>query len=150
MNDTYILYGTQTGTAEDLANELHDALTAADYVAKCENAFEVKAEDAKTWKRLFIVISTWGDGEPPEDGEKFYEDLVAMPDGALQGIEFGVLALGDSGYDQFCQCGIDFDNQLERLGGKRLIQRVDCDIDYEQLSESWIQELTSILSPVTL
>lgn len=148
MNNTYIVYGTQTGTTEDLAEELYDGLKEVGYEATFENIFELKAAQMKEWKRLFVVISTWGDGEPPEDALEFYNDMVAMPDGALSDLEFGVLALGDSGYDQFCQCGIDFDTHLERLGATRIIKRVDCDIDYEEPSEAWIQELIGTLTQV--
>jgi len=85
MNDTYILYGTQTGTAEILAEQLNEELEKGGIPTVCENIFEYKAEDMKTWKRVFIVISTWGDGDPPDDAEGFYADLVGMPDGALEG-----------------------------------------------------------------
>jgi len=150
MNDTYILYGTQTGTAEDLATELHEKLSESGYAAKCENIFEVKAAEMKEWKRVIVVISTWGDGEPPEDGEDFYTDMLSMADGELTGLEFGVLGLGDSGYEHFCKCGVDFDEHLERLGGKRIITRVDCDIDFEKPSEAWMNELVETLAPVSV
>ena len=146
MNDTYILFGTQTGTTEILALELEEAMKEAGYNCKCENIFEVKVDLLKQIKRVFIVMSTWGDGDPPDDAEDFYTDLISLPDRALYGLEFGVAALGDSGYEQFCQCGINFDEHLERLGGKRIIDRVDCDIDYEASFDNWKNGVIEALS----
>lgn len=151
MKDIYILFGTQTGLSEDLALDLQESLEEVGIKAECENIFDVKIDLLKEMKKVFVVVSTWGEGEPPDDVEDFYADMLALPDGAWKGLEFGVCALGDSGYEDFCECGIQFDRHLERLGGVRLVNRVDCDIDYEEPFEKWKNEVVSLMNvPVAL
>ena len=76
-----------------------------------------------------MVISTYGDGEPPDDAAPFWEAVVQGNGLDLSGVKFSVLALGNTTYDHFCKCGRDFDAALERHGGTRIYPRVDCDVD---------------------
>jgi sulfite reductase (NADPH) flavoprotein alpha-component len=79
---------------------------------------------------MAIIVSTWRDGEPPESIESFYQTL--MKDRVdLSGVQYGVCALGDTGYDKFCQTGKEFDSRLEVLGTTRMVDRMDCDVDFE-------------------
>jgi len=129
QNNTLILYGTQTGTAEDLAEQLSESFNGCGITNRLENMFDVNMELVTTFKRLIIIVSTWGDGDPPDDGEALH-------------LEFG---LGDSGYDQFCQCGIDFDTFLQNGGGNRLLTRVDGDMDFDEEFEEWSHSLANLL-----
>ena len=147
MERTQILFGTQTGTTEELAEELQKELKEIGLEAPCENIFDVSVDLLKEVNRVFILISTWGDGDPPDDAEDFYAEFVALPDASLKGLEFSVLALGDSGYELFCECGKNFDKHLERLGGKRIANRVDCDVDYEEPFENWMKNVIEVLKP---
>ncbi len=144
MADKYILFGTQTGTAESCATDLSDALGEQGIEIACENVFDVKIDLLKEAKRIYIVTSTFGDGEPPEDAEDFYAALINLADGSIPGLEFAVFALGDTSYEQFCKCGRDFDEHLERIGGQRLLDRVDADIDYDDLFEAWCKKVVAL------
>lgn len=143
---TLILFGTQTGTAEDLAEQLSDKLATSGVNNHIENMFDVNLEFASSFHRLIIIISTWGDGEPPDDGEAFHLELINNQSNILNGNEYAVFGLGDSGYEQFCQCAIDFDRLLEKSGARRLLPRVDADIDYDDLYDEWAVSITQVLS----
>ena len=84
-----------------------------------------------------VVTSTYGEGEMPDNAELFWEALPARHGAAAGGPGFGVLALGDTGYDGYCQAGKLIDTRLEQLGANRVIARVDCDVDYEEPAAAW-------------
>jgi sulfite reductase (NADPH) flavoprotein alpha-component len=87
---------------------------------------------------VLMVISTYGDGEPPDDVAPFWEAVVYGNGLDLSGVKFSVLALGNTTYDHFCKCGRDFDAALERHGGIRIHPRVDCDVDYDAPAKHWL------------
>ncbi|MFC4993462.1 flavodoxin domain-containing protein [Rubritalea tangerina] len=134
-----ILYGTQTGTAEDLGGELQEALEEMGVKAGCENVFDIEMSRLSEVERVFVLISTWGDGDPPDDAEGFCEWLEECDSGALNGLEYGVFGLGDSGYEQFCECGKFVDAKMEAAGGRRILERVDCDIDIDGPFAAWLE-----------
>src|SRR5699024_12756052 len=86
---------------------------------------------------LLVIVSTHGEGDPPDNALRFYEYLHRPKAPSLVHLEFSVLALGDSSYEHFCQTGKDIDKRLEELGGKRMDPRVDCDVDFEDKAETW-------------
>ena len=139
-----VLYGTQTGTAEDLAVELQEEIQEQGGACSCENDFDFDFSRLERLKTVFIIISTWGDGDPPDDAEDFCEKLDAIKADSLIGLEFSVFALGDSGYELFCECGKKVDQQLEKAGSTRLLKRVDCDIDIDGPFTRWKEKVLSI------
>jgi sulfite reductase (NADPH) flavoprotein alpha-component len=72
-----------------------------------------------------------------------------MGEGAprLDGVEFGVLALGDTAYAEFCAIGKKIDERLAALGGKRVVERVDCDLDFAAPATAWIGDALKVLTP---
>jgi sulfite reductase (NADPH) flavoprotein alpha-component len=94
---------------------------------------------------VLLVVSTYGDGEPPEDTEQFWEAIVQGNALDLRHVSFSVLALGNSTFDQFCKCGRDFDAALERHGATRLYPRMDCDVHYEGPAKKWIDGILTRL-----
>jgi len=142
--DPLILYGTQTGTAEELAEELSEKFHEAGVDNKVENMFDIDLATVQKYQRIFVIVSTWGDGEPPDDAEALHLELQQAPNSLLQNREFSVFGLGDTGYEQFCQCGIDFDEYLENLGATRIVARVDADVDFEDDFESWSTQVTEL------
>jgi len=88
---------------------------------------------------VLLVISTYGDGEPPDDALSFWRAVVHGNALDLRGVKFSVLALGNTTYDHFCKCGRDFDAALERHGAHRFFPRVDCDAGYETPAKYWIE-----------
>ncbi len=132
-----ILYGSQTGNAESLAKRLADEAGRGGFAPAVHDLAQYPRENLAGEKCLLIITSTYGDGEPPDNAKAFWSFLR---NGAprLEGVEFSVLALGDSNYPKFCQCGKDFDRRLEELGAKRIFERVDCDVDFEEGFRRWL------------
>ena len=98
-------------------------------------------------RHLIVIAATWGEGEPPARAVRAYNAL--MGDGAprLDGIEFGVLALGDTAYVEFCAIGKAIDERLKALGAKRVVERVDCDLDFAEPAARWIGTALKTLAP---
>ena len=75
-----------------------------------------------------------------------YDSVEASDDGSMAGVDYAVLALGDTAFDLFCEAGIQWDNTLEDKGGNRLNERIDCDVDYEDEAEEWLEETIDIFN----
>jgi uncharacterized iron-regulated membrane protein/flavodoxin len=133
-----IVYGTVTGNAESLGNKLAAALRCAGIRARARDMAHCRPDVLTQANCVLIVVSTYGDGEPPDDAAPFWEAVVQGDGLDLRGVKFSVLALGNTTYDHFCKCGRDFDAALERLGGLRIHPRVDCDVDYNAPAKHWL------------
>ena len=141
-----IVFGTESGNAEDLAGMAKESLEGDGLQVQVLDAGDVKAMDLKNFANLLIITSTWGEGDPPSNAIDLIESLKDDSQGHdFKGIQFSVLALGDTSYEQFCQCGKDFDTLLEKYGAERFAKRVDCDVDFEEPYESWIAEVQGTL-----
>ena len=139
-----VLYGTESGNCEELAEQVLKSAKQNGFKPKMLNMSESKLTDLKDAGTVLVVVSTWGDGEPPEAAEGYYNELMAGGV-SLEGVSFSVCALGDTSYDQFCQTGIDFDTQLEKLGAVRVAERVDCDVDFDESFAAWSKDVWSKL-----
>lgn len=144
----HLLMATQTGNAEDVAGEVRDALAEAGISVTWQDlAMTDKLDFLRQADCLLGVVSTWGEGEPPDDAVPFFESLRENAPLGLDGTPVAVLGLGDSGYDDFCECGKELERELIRHGGKVLIPRVDCDVWYEGEVAKWIADLLAALAP---
>ena len=132
-----ILYGSQTGNAKGVASELADKAVSLGIEVQCLAMDNFKPKQLKNEHYLLIVTSTQGEGEPPENAIDLHQYLFSKKAPKLEQLTYAVLALGDSSYEQFCQTGIDFDQQLSQLGGKAIIERLDADVDYEEQAALW-------------
>jgi sulfite reductase (NADPH) flavoprotein alpha-component len=103
-----------------------------------------------TAKRLVVIAATWGEGEPPGRAARVYNELMGEGAPRLDGVEFGVLALGDTAYADFCGVGKKLDERLEALGAKRVAARVDCDLDFAEPAAQWIDGALKALAPADL
>jgi len=133
-----ILYGSQTGTAESVANDV--ATVAKTYGLKplVKSMDEIEADALSSIDCLLIITSTYGEGEMPDNAQMLWDGVCAATMPRLEGMLFSVLALGDTSYDLFCQAGIDWDNKLVELGATRVYDRTDCDVDFEEPAERWM------------
>ncbi|WP_440711774.1 diflavin oxidoreductase [Herbiconiux sp. YIM B11900] len=142
MNDTQmdqltILFGSQTGNAEYLAHQIHGkAVKAGNEVglASMEDWLQAGRPDVK---RLLVVTSTHDNGHMPDNAAEFWDYLQGLEVGSLEGLPYAVLSIGDSMYDDFCKAGHDIDTRLEELGAVRVVESVDCDIDFEFSAGRW-------------
>lgn len=135
-----ILFGTQTGNAEALAMDIAAAARAQGMQPVVTALDDVSMDSLGAMKRVIVVTSTYGEGEMPDNAQLFWEALAADSAPRLDEMNFAVLALGDTGYDGFCQAGKLIDTRFEQLGGKRMKTRIDCDIDFEDAAAAWIGE----------
>jgi len=132
-----ILYGSQTGNGRRVAEALGDRLLARGLRVRVARAGEYAPKELARERRLFVVMSTHGDGDPPDDARPLTEFLFGRRAPRLPGLEFAVLALGDSSYPKYCEVGRRFDERLAELGGSRILDRIDCDVDYESPAADW-------------
>ncbi|WP_341937232.1 assimilatory sulfite reductase (NADPH) flavoprotein subunit [Marinimicrobium sp. C2-29] len=141
-----VLFGSQTGNAETLAERLTEQARAKGLEVECFDMDNFPTRRLKKEQRLAIITSTHGEGDPPDNALGLHEYLHGRKAPKLGQLKYAVLALGDSSYEYFCQTGIDFDTRLAELGGERLIERVDCDEDFDEAADQWIASLLDKLS----
>ena len=142
----YILYGSQTGNSESLANDAANAAKKYDLLPVVKSMDEVEIAQLATMDYLLIITSTYGEGAMPDNAEMLWDAASSDEAPRLENVNYSVLALGDTSYDLFCQAGIDWDNRLQALGAKRVFERVDCDVDFEAPAEKWLSEVMPIMA----
>jgi sulfite reductase (NADPH) flavoprotein alpha-component len=142
-----IVYASESGNSEKLAGDFAKAARKNGLKPTIIDMADLDLPALATTKRLVFIVATWGEGEPPARTTRVYNEL--MGDGAprLEGVEFGVLALGDTAYAEFCAVGKKIDERLAALGGKRIVDRVDCDLDFAEPSARWIGDAVQALAP---
>ncbi|MGG7219272.1 assimilatory sulfite reductase (NADPH) flavoprotein subunit [Bacillus sp. ATD] len=134
-----VLYGSQTGNAQGLAENAGKQLEQSGFQVTVSSMSDFKPNQLKKVTNLLIVVSTHGEGDPPDNALSFHEFLHGRRAPKLEDLRFSVLALGDSSYEFFCQTGKEFDQRLEELGGERISPRVDCDLDYDEPAAEWLE-----------
>lgn len=144
--DINILYGTETGNAEEIAETFEGKLKEHNFNAHLWDMDDFPKETLADVEHLFIICSTQGVGEPPINALDLYDYLHSDEAPQLDTVNFAVLALGDQDFPDFCQAGKDFDHALGELGANRVADRVDCDFDFEETAEQWITNMLELLS----
>lgn len=139
-NEIMVMFGTETGNAEVLAETAVEMASSYDLTGKLYDMEDVTVEMLEECKRLIVVCSTWGDGEQPVNAQDLYDSTMEMGDGSLGSLKFAVLALGDTAFDLFCESGKEWDAVLEEKGGIRVNDRIDCDTDYDDFAEDWFEQ----------
>jgi sulfite reductase (NADPH) flavoprotein alpha-component len=142
-----IIYATESGNSEKLAADLAKATRKTGLRPSLIDMADLDVATLASARRLVVIAATWGEGEPPARATRAYNELMSEGAPRLDGIEFGVLALGDSAYAEFCATGQRIDQRLAALGGKRVIERVDCDIDFATPAARWIEQAVQTLAP---
>ena len=132
-----VLFASQTGNAAKVAKLLVSAAASAGVHAVAVSVADYKAANLRNEHHLVLVASTQGEGDPPDSAVEFQRFLFGKRAPRLEGLHFAVLALGDYSYANFCKAGADFDRRLEELGAKRVLDRVDCDVEFQAAAEAW-------------
>jgi sulfite reductase (NADPH) flavoprotein alpha-component len=135
-----ILYGSETGNAERVAQQAAEAAEARGLAARVVDMADYKPRELRDERLVMIVTATHGEGAPPDPAADFYEFVHGRKAPKLGETKFAVLALGDSSYEFFCKTGRDFDARLEQLGAERLTDRLDCDVDFEEPAAQWVDK----------
>ncbi|EHK0944690.1 NADPH-dependent assimilatory sulfite reductase flavoprotein subunit [Citrobacter farmeri] len=140
-----LISASQTGNARRVAEALRDDLLAAKLSVTLVNAGDYKFKQIANEKLLVVVTSTQGEGEPPEEAVALHKFLFSKKAPKLENTAFAIFGLGDTSYEFFCQSGKDFDSKLAELGGERLLDRVDADVEYQAAAAEWRARVVEVL-----
>lgn len=140
-----VISASQTGNARKVAAELQQRLAAAGVNAVHAAAADYKPKNIAGEQLVLLVTSTQGEGEPPEEALSLYKLLSGKKAPQLSGLKFAVLGLGDSSYPMFCGAGKSFDELLAKLGGERLLERQDCDLEYQAEAAAWLDKIVPLV-----
>ena len=133
-----ILFGTESGNAEALAARARKAASKLGFAVKLVDMADTTPALMAEVPNLLVIASTWGEGDPPQRAVDFYEALLADDAPRFEKTRFAVLALGDTAYARYCEIGARIDDRLAVLGGSRIADRIECDLDFEGPAGSWI------------
>ena len=139
-----IVFGSQTGTAEELAYDIQKLFREKGCDSQIFELDDISMDKLEQINKLLIVTSTTGDGEVPDNGINFWQSLLAATNLNLSNLNYGVLALGDSSHYDFCNAGKIIDEKLQTLGANRVIERQECDYDTDGSIE-WSLNFLSLI-----
>jgi sulfite reductase (NADPH) flavoprotein alpha-component len=142
-----ILFATESGNSEKLAADTAKAARKLGFKPSVVDFADVELASLSKAKNLIVIAATWGEGEPPARATRAYNELMSDAAPKLDGVKFGVLALGDTAYADFCGVGKKLDDRLAALGASRVADRVDCDLDFEKPAADWIEKSLKTLAP---
>ena len=141
-----ILYGSETGNSREIAQRLHRSADEKGLSPVLADMGDYKPRQLAQEQDIVIVVSTYGEGDPPQPAVGFFELVEGRKAPKLAEVRFAVLALGDSSYERYCEAGKRLDRRFEELGAARLAPRVDCDIDCEEPAAAWAARLVDRLA----
>jgi sulfite reductase (NADPH) flavoprotein alpha-component len=142
-----IVFASESGNSERLAGELARAARKAGMKPSLIDMADLDLAALPASRRLVVIAATWGEGEPPGCAARACAELMSEQAPRLDGVEFAVLALGDTAYAEFCAVGKAIDARLAALGGKRVLDRLDCDLDFAKPAALWIDQALETLAP---
>ncbi|MGJ3242342.1 MAG: assimilatory sulfite reductase (NADPH) flavoprotein subunit [Opitutales bacterium] len=140
-----VLFGSESGNAESCAETLGKEARKKGFDPKVIDMGDYDFGNLGKEENLLVVVSTWGDGDPPDRATGFYENLMSDAAPELKNTRFSVCGLGDTAYEQFCQMGKDFDRRLGELGADRIHQAQECDVEFEEPFEEWMNGVLPVL-----
>lgn len=142
-----VLYATESGNSEALATRTKQDAAKRGFAARVLDMADADVATLKAAGTVIAIVSTWGDGEPPQRAAPFFRALMGEGAPRLDGVKFGVLALGDSSYAQFCESGRQVDERFAALGATRAVPMIELDLDYEAGAKTWLNETLESLAP---
>ena len=142
-----VIYASESGNSETLAASVAKLARKQGFKPKVVDFADLDVSTLPKAGKLVAIAATWGEGEPPARGVRAYGELMGEGAPRLDGVEFAVLALGDTSYVEFCAIGKALDARFEALGGKRVAERADLDLDFEKPAADWIKGTLKALAP---
>lgn len=133
-----VLFGTESGNSEACAQKVFQLAEAEGFKARILDMADYDVSALAKEKNLLVVVSTWGEGDPPENAVTFHDTLFSDAAPKMKGVRFSVCALGDTSYADFCEFGKQVDKRFAELGGERIHDRQDCDVDFEEPFKTWL------------
>ena len=143
-----LLFGSQSGNSEGLVSKISKDAKAYGLEGEIHDMDGFDFNSLSDKRRVLIVCSTWGEGEMPDNAEDLWQFAASEAASKLEGVHFAICALGDTSYEFFCQSGKDWDGRFEELGATRIIERLDCDVDYDDPAAEWLLEALPALAAV--
>jgi sulfite reductase (NADPH) flavoprotein alpha-component len=135
-------YGTETGNAKKIALQFTQRSKQSGITVNCSNLDQYRFTDLEKESLFLAIVSTQGEGEPPESARKFFSWIFQEnPD--LSKVKYSILALGDTAYPLYCKAGEDLDKRFEELGATRIVAMQKCDIDYEEPANEWFEQISA-------
>ncbi len=141
-----VLYGSQTGNAKTLATQFQSMAESAGITSKLVSMADFKPRQLKNETHVVVFVSTHGEGDAPDDAIELHEFLGGKKAPKLNSLKYAVLGLGDSSYEFFCQTGKDFDSRFSLLGATAVVERADCDVDYEDQAQQWSESVIAAMN----
>ncbi len=142
-----VIYASESGNSEALAGNVAKLARKQGFKPKVVDFADLDVASLPKAGKLVAIAATWGEGEPPARAMRAYGELMGEGAPRLDGVEFAVLALGDTSYAEFCAIGKALDARFEALGAKRAAERADLDLDYEKPAADWIKATLKALAP---
>ena len=141
-----ILFGSESGNSEDLATIAEKQAKSLGLTPAVKGMDEVEVGDLPSYQNILIYCSTWGEGEMPDNAVDLWEAANGDSPPSMSGCKFAVCALGDTSYEFFCQSGKDWDGWFEKQGATRLLDRVDCDVEYDDPAAEFTTNALSLIA----
>lgn len=138
--ETLIAVASQTGFGDELAAMTCDALVAADRPARVVSFADLTPEDLQVAERILFVASTTGEGDPPDSAARFVRKIMGEA-ADLSSLTYGLLALGDHTYKDFCGFGRALDDWLTTCRARPLFQAIEVDNGDPDAIARWREEL---------
>ncbi|MGH8034372.1 MAG: flavodoxin domain-containing protein, partial [Lysobacterales bacterium] len=138
-----VFFASQTGNGEEIARELGREAQRAGLTVEVQSLSSLRPPALKKLEHAAFVISTHGEGDPPDDALDLFEYLASPRAGRLENLKFRVLALGDRSYSQFCAAGRKLESLLLTQGAATFAERIECDVDFQPAAATWATEVVN-------
>src|SRR5450830_365411 len=145
-----LAYATQAGQAERIALHTAAALQKAGVAVTVQSLATLAPERLRHFHRVLFVVSTFGEGEPPDSARRFTKQMAQQQGGTLSHVQYGLLALGDRHYEKFCGFGHTLDHWLRNQGATAYFPMIEVDDNAPASLNKWQQELTVLTGGAAL